>query len=138
MCNNQSIHQSNTKTDEMDKIEYIYDSYKKIIKQNIGYDALTAAEAGGETINEIVELMTEVVALNRAPVKIGGNLIPSEIIKKRFLSLGYGDIEYVLLALSRNTTKIRNIKAYLIAALFNSKTTNSSYYTTEVTRDMYG
>lgn len=135
---NQSIYQSNDKTDEADKTEYIYDSYKEIIKRNIGYEGLTLVGEDVKTIDEIVELMTEMVTLNRMPVKIGGNFIPSEIIKKRFLSLEYSDIEYVMFALSRNITKIKNIKAYLTAALFNSKTTNRSYYNAEVSHDMYG
>ncbi len=138
VCNNQSINQSNTKIGEIDMVEDIYDSYKELIKQNIGYEGLIAVEANVELIDEIVELMTEVVALNKMPLKIGGSLIPSEIVKKRFLSLDYGSIEYVLLALSRNTAKVRNIKSYLTASLFNSKTTKRSYYETEVTHDMYG
>ena len=37
-----------------------------------------------------------------------------------------------------NTTYVRNIKKYLLAALYNAPATIDSYYTSLVSHDMYG
>ena len=37
-----------------------------------------------------------------------------------------------------NTTKVRNIKSYLLAALYNAPATMDSYYRAEVNHDLYG
>ena len=117
-----------------------YEKYKELIKQNINYDsfAYSSSDTDLQEIDEIVELMTETVAINNKPVKINGTLIPAEIVKSRFLKINYGDIDYLLFALSRNTTKVKNIRAYLIAAIYNAKTTQSNYYGAEVRHDLYG
>ncbi|MFR1951533.1 MAG: DUF6017 domain-containing protein [Roseburia hominis] len=41
-------------------------------------------------------------------------------------------------SLKSNTTKVRNIRAYLLTALYNAPTTISSYYTALVNHDLYG
>ena len=37
-------------------------------------------------------------------------------------------MEYVLQTLRNNTTKVRNVKKYLLAALYNAPTTIDNYY----------
>ena len=59
-----------------------------------------------------------------------------EIVRNRFLKLGYEHIEYVLDCLDANTTRVRNIKKYLLAALFNAPSTMKGYYQAEVNHDM--
>ena len=50
--------------------------------------------------------------------------------------LNMSHVEYVMECLKKNTTKVYNIKAYLLAALFNAGTTMSNYYRAEVNYDM--
>ena len=50
--------------------------------------------------------------------------------------LNYSHVEYVINCLGKNTTKVRNIKSYLLASLFNAGSTISSYYRAEVNHDM--
>lgn len=45
-------------------------------------------------------------------------------------------MEYVINCLGKNTTKVRNIKSYLLASLFNAGSTISSYYRVDVNHDM--
>ena len=45
---------------------------------------------------------------------------PRELVKSRFLKLKMSHVEYVMECLRKNTTKVYNIKAYLLAALFNA------------------
>ena len=60
------------------------------------------------------------------------------MVRSRLLKLDDGHVEYVLDCLSRNTTKVRNIRAYLLTSLYNAPSTINSYYTAEVGHDLYG
>ena len=71
-------------------------------------------------------------------IRIGGEDFPKEVVKSRLLKLNSGHIEYVINSLRENTTKVRNIKSYLLAALYNAPTTMDSYYRAEVNHDLYG
>ena len=53
-------------------------------------------------------------------IRIAGVEKPVALVKNRFMKLNYSHIEYVLFCLNRNTTKIGNIKAYLLTALYNA------------------
>lgn len=111
----------------------------QIIKQNIGYsDLIISYSNDKEIIDEIVELMTEVVTVDNTSYMISGVEYPSTIVQQRFWKLKYDHIEYVIVALKENPTRIQNIKAYLIAMLFNSYTTSHNYWQAEVNADMYG
>lgn len=132
-----SINQSNEK--EIDRLIDL-EKYTKLIKDNIAYDEALCIDHKDniEQINEIINIMAETVVFNDKPVKINGNYIPADIVKTKFLQINDMDIEYILKALSKNTTKIHNIKAYLIATIFNAKNTVNNYYNAEVMHDMYG
>ena len=60
------------------------------------------------------------------------------LVKKKFLMLTYSHIEYVLHCMRGNTTKVKNIKKYLLASLFNAPSTMNGYYQAEVNHDMPG
>lgn len=150
-----SINQSNTtvktnNTDKMDRIDRcssapaadisVYEKYEQIIKDNISYDDFVISKKPYELqeIDEIVDIMVQTVAFNTAPVSINGSFIPAEVVKSRFLKVTYGEIEYVLECLSHTTTKIYNIRKYLIAAIYNARSTQNHYYGAAVRHDMYG
>ena len=61
-----------------------------------------------------------------------------EIVKSRLLKLDSGHIDYVIECMQKNTTKIGNIRSYLLTALYNSYTTQDHYYRAEVNHDFYG
>ena len=61
-----------------------------------------------------------------------------QIVKSRFLKINSGHLEYVFDCIDKNTTKVGNIKAYLLAALYNAPATMDSYYRAEVNHDLYG
>ena len=122
--------------DGMDRIELI-DAYSKIIKENIEYDCM-ASRYGKERLDETVELMLEVVLSKRPYIRIAGDDFPREVVKSRFLKINSGHLEYVFDCIDKNTTKVGNIKAYLLAALYNAPATMDSYYRAEVNHDLYG
>jgi len=122
--------------DGMDRIELI-DAYSKIIKENIEYDLLVL-RYGRERLDEALELMLEVILSKRPYIRIAGDDFPREIVKSRFLKINSGHLEYVFDCIDKNTTKVGNIKAYLLAALYNAPATMDSYYRAEVNHDLYG
>lgn len=114
-----------------------YEACKSVIKQNISYETL-AASADTEILDEIVDVMANIVAFAKTPIKINGDKIPAEVVAERFMSLDPSDIEYVLDTLHKNTAAVKNIRAYLITTLYNSKSTLNTYYQTEMQHDFYG
>ena len=122
--------------DGMDRIELI-NAYREIIHENVGYDFLVQ-RYGTQRMDETVELMLEVVLSKRPYIRIAGDDFPREAVKSRFLKLNSGHLEYVFDCIDRNTTKVGNIKAYLLAALYNAPATMDSYYRAEVNHDLYG
>lgn len=67
---------------------------------------------------------------------ISSNRFPTELVKSRFLKLESGHVEYALSCMKSNTTKVVNIKKYMLAALFNAPATITSYYQAEVRFDL--
>jgi hypothetical protein len=124
------------RTDGMDRIELI-EAYREIIKENIEYDLLVL-RYGRERLDETLELMLEVILSKRPYIRIAGDDFPREIVKSRFLKINSGHLEYVFDCIDKNTTKVGNIKAYLLAALYNAPATMDSYYRAEVNHDLYG
>ena len=115
------------------------ESYRELILENIEYDILRK-DAGPyvEDLDEIVEIMVETVCAKRKFTRVAGSDFPHEVVKSRLLKLNCDHVRFVMDCMRQNTTKIRNIKQYLLAALFNAPTTMSNYYTSLVNHDMYG
>lgn len=89
-------------------------------------------------INEIEELMIDVCCSTAKTVRISGDDKPREVVKSRFMKMDSTHLDYVLECFLNNTTKIRNIRQYLLATLYNATMTIDSYYTARVKHDMYG
>ena len=89
-------------------------------------------------LDELVELMVDTVCSNRESIRIAGDDYPAEVVRARLLKLNSSHIEYVLDRMRENTTYVRNIKKYLLAALYNAPATIDSYYTSLVSHDLYG
>ena len=121
------------------KTQNAVEIYREIIKDNIDYDILMGdPKMDKDRLNEIVEIILETVCTARKRVRIAGDDYPAELVKSKFLKLNSSHIEFVLDCMRENTTKIRNIKQYLKAVLFNAPSTIDSYYTALVNHDLYG
>lgn len=114
--------------------------YIAIIKENIEYEHHIKFEKHGdrELYQELFEVICEVVCVKRKSIRIGGEEYPYELVKSKFLKLNSGHLEYVMECMKNTTTKIGNIKAYMITALYNAPNTINHYYQQEVNHDMYG
>lgn len=113
------------------------DDYRELIRENIDYrDLLHDNPWGRETIDGYVELMVEACCTTQESIRICGQEIDAEVVKSRLLKLDSEHILYVMSSLKENTTKIANIKAYTLSALYNAPVTMSQYYTSRVSHDM--
>lgn len=89
-----------------------------------------------EMLDGIVDLILDVLCTRRNSIRIAGDEKPAGVVKSRFMKLNMDHIRYVMDCMQENTTKIRSIKQYLLAALYNAPATISSYYRAEVNHDM--
>ena len=123
-----------------DKIGYDeVEAYRDLIKENIEYDILTVKlKQDISMLDEIVDLLTETICTQKDSVIIAGDVYPATVVKSKLLKLNAEHIEYVIDCMKSNTTEVRNIKKYLLAALFNAPSTMDSYYTARVNHDLYG
>ena len=116
------------------------DAYRDIIREHISYECFQDGRYHRrEDVDELVELMVEVMMLpDNGTVRIAGVEKPAALVKNRFMKLNHEHMEYILTCLGANTTKVGNIKAYLLTTLYNAPMTISNYYTAEVNHDLYG
>ena len=111
--------------------------YAELIKENIEYPFLLERYPfERDVIEGIYELILETVLSQKDKIYIAKDCYPAELVKSRFLKLDFGHIEYILTCMRDNTAKVRNIKKYMLAALFNAPATIGNYYQAEVNHDM--
>lgn len=115
-------------------------AYMKLIRDNIEYEHHMKYDQYGdkEMYEEIYETICDVVCVKRNKIRINGEDYPYELVKSRFLKLNSSHVGYVMGCMKNTVTKITNIRAYLITALYNAPSTMSHYYQQEVQHDMYG
>jgi hypothetical protein len=113
--------------------------YREIILENIEYEIIVQDKRHErDRLDEIVELLVDTVCSARQTIRISGDDFPAAVVKSRLLKLDSEHIRYVLDCMAENTTYVRNIKKYLLAALFNAPSTIGNYYSSLVNHDMYG
>lgn len=138
---NQSIQSGGDRIDMMDNSTEIVSvdkrsDYLELIRENIEYDCFEEKEQ--EKVDELVEIMLDVVCSTKETIRVNKEDVPHEVVKSRFLKLTYEHIDYVLLALKRNTSDVKNIRAFLITTLYNAPTTMDAFIKPLVNHDMYG
>ena len=114
-----------------------FESYRELILENIDYDVLAGDPCvDREQLDEIAQLVQETVCSTRSRIRVAGNDYPAEVVRSKLLKLNSEHIRFVMDCLKQNTTRIRNIRQYLLTALFNAPSTMSSYYAALVAHDM--
>lgn len=135
---NQSGNESKTekRIDLMDDVN----AYIELIKENIEYEHHMKYDdwQNRALYEELFEVICEVVCVKRTTIRIAGEDYPYELVKSKFLKLNSGHLEYVIGCMHDTNTKISNIKAYMVTALYNASSTMNHYYQQEVQHDMYG
>ena len=114
-----------------------FERYRDLILENIDYDVLASdPHVDRELLDEIVDLVQETVCSTRSRIRVAGNDYPAEVVRSKLLKLNSEHIRFVMDCLKQNTTRIRNIRQYLLTALFNAPSTMASYYAALVAHDM--
>ena len=114
-----------------------FERYRDLILENIDYDVLASdPHVDREQLDEIVDLVQETVCSTRSRIRVAGNDYPTEVVRSKLLKLNGEHIRFVMDCLKQNTTRIRNIRQYLLTVLFNAPSTMNSYYTALVAHDM--
>ena len=114
-----------------------FERYRDLILENIDYDVLASdPHVDREQLDEIVDLVQETVCSTRSRIRVAGNDYPAEVVRSKLLKLNSEHIRFVTDCLKQNTTRIRNIRQYLLTVLFNAPSTMNSYYTALVAHDM--
>lgn len=132
---------AHTREDSIDGIDLQTERefYFSILKENISYEDFCANNPGEKSqIDELLSIMLDVICSTKPTIRANGEEYPKELVKSVFLKLDEGHIDYVLTALKKNKTEVRNIRAYLITALYNAPQTIGSYYQAWVNHDLYG
>ena len=113
------------------------DEYLDLIRDNVGYDELTQERPYDlEIFDGYVELLADVCASRAPTVRIGGQDLPTEIVRSRFTKLDGAHIRYVMDAMKENTAPIRNIRGYTLTALYNAPITMGQYYCSQANSDL--
>ena len=128
-----------TPTQKRTETKGSFESCRELILENIDYDVLANdPQVDREQLDEIVDLLQETVYSTRNRIRIAGNDYPAEVVRSKLLKLNSEHIRFVMDCLKQNTTRIRNIRQYLLSMLFNAPSTINSYYTALVAHDMAG
>ena len=116
-----------------------YESYRAYFEEQCNITYLRESNPYYvDLLDEMLELMTEVCSSEKDTIRVGGEDRPIQIVKSRFMKLDQEHLQFALNCFLENTTKIRNIRQYLLTILFNAPVTIGSYYSALVRHDMYG
>ena len=135
MSNTENLIYPGTDSDGMAERRSCEDYFRRsleydILLQNNPYEK--------ETLEGILDLLVDTCCSHKAYIRIAGDNKSGEVVRSRFMKLDSSHIQYVLSCLKENTTDVRNIRQYLLAALYNAPTTISAYYQAKVNYDFYG
>ena len=127
------------KSDRIDAMDNV-NAYMELIRENLEYDFHMKYDNAGdkELFEEIYDIICDVVCVPRKTIRVGKEDYPYELVKSRFLKLTSSHVDYVRWRMKETTTKITNIKAYMITTLYNAPSTINHFYQQEVQHDMYG
>ena len=136
---------NNTENNDINPIQSGYDEdgmcerneYERYFRESLSIDVLLRENLGEEeTILGILDLMVDVCCSKRSVIRIAGDDKPLAVVKSRLMKLNAEHIRYVLKCLSENTTRVRNIRQYLLTALYNAPATIRPFYQAWVNNDM--
>ncbi len=119
-----------------DRMRYEMDAYSELIRENIELDILRERHPYDQDLLEgIFDLILETVLCKNESIIVASNKYPAELVRSKFLKLNSSHVEYAIDCFKGNTTKVRNIKKYLLTTLFNAPSTISGYYQAAVNHD---
>ena len=109
--------------EQQDKVEQV----RQEVRQQVCYDVLVQS-VDQELLDELVGLIVETLCDKAQTLRIGSHDYPAELVQERMRQIDSFCLEYVCACLRKSNPSIRNIKQYLLMALFNAPVTMSHYY----------
>ena len=121
--------------------------YIEMLKDQVEYDRILEEDRFHEKINivdGIINIIAD-IATTQPPdgyERINGRQYPHEVVKNRLLKMDYDTLIHVLGRFKENTSEIKNMRSYLLTALYNARDEkdiqfqnffNHSYYNTDWT-----
>ena len=111
--------------------------YQDYFSKQLNVDSLIAANPDDEDmLREMLELLVDTVCSRRKLIRIAGDDKPAEVVKSQLMKLDSDHIRFVLSCMKENTTQVRNMRQYLLAALYNAPMTMHSSYAARVQHDL--
>lgn len=111
-------------------------SYESYFWSNLEMDTLIHdTPADHDLLMELYGLVCDTVSSRRKTIRIVGDEKPIEVVKSQFMKLNRDHLLYVLESIKTNTTQVRDMKQYLLAALYNAPFTLNSHYASRVSHD---
>lgn len=116
-----------TKQSEDNSATDTYANTAKIVKSSMEYDVLISKGVSRERLDEIVGLITDVLISHTATIRVNRENMPRSVVMQQFMKLSAEHIEYVIEQVENQTVEIKNIRQYLITALYNAPYTYENY-----------
>ena len=136
--NTLSKNYQSTNLDVMDRMDE-RERYEEIIRENLEVDILSQdSRYDIDRVNEIIEVMLDAICSTSPTLRVNNADMPKEVVKSRLLKLNSSHIDYVFDAMRKSPSDIRNIRAYMLTALYNAPATIDNYYSALVNHDFYG
>lgn len=111
--------------------------YQNYFLNQLNFDSLIEGNPEDEEmLREMQELLVDTVCSNRKMIRIAGDDKPFEVVKGRLMKLNSDHIRFVLMCMKENTTQVRNMRQYILAALYNAPLTMYNYYASRVQHDL--
>lgn len=114
-------------------------AYEELIRENICYDVLM--EEADLSVRGIFEnlytLICDVVCQERSTIRVDGYDMPCDVVRSRFLKLNMEHLRYAAYAISNTTTKVVNIRAYMLTTLYHAPETMHTYWSQKANHDLY-
>ena len=104
-------------------------TYHKYLKEKVDYDSLIIQyKHNTQMIDEIIDIIADILSSNKETICIGNDDKPAEVVKSQFMKLENYHIQTFMNSMLANTTKIKNIRQYLITTLYNTMQTKEKLY----------
>lgn len=111
-----------------------YGAYMEKLKEQVDFPLLAESYPNDDP-ESILELICDVLCSASPTIRIGRESLPIGKVQDRFKRLRFEHVAYVLDSLRETTTRIINIKAYLLRALYDAPLTMGHFYAAAVRHD---
>ena len=114
------------------RVDQNYGDCYALLQNKWGYAALEDNYQRSQ-LQGIFSLGADVLSSKTPTVRIGRQDLPWQQVADRLLSLDFTHIDYVLECMNRKVSRsVRNMRSYLLTALYNAPTTIDAYYENQV------